>query len=116
MEMSLEDDGRGRQIYGNPSALKKARADEKFAYVVALARAVNALNSAHSLMMTTANRNTPDAIRDRMNAHFFVSGILYETLKLIRAMSRIFMGDQSYDTSLRLVLKDASGRRWNKYT
>ncbi len=49
MEVSLEDDSRGRQIYGNPSALKKARADKKFAYVVALARAVNALNSAHSL-------------------------------------------------------------------
>src|SRR5437764_6751137 len=110
MEVSLVDAGRGRQIYGNPSALKNARADKKFAYVVALARAINALNSAHSLMMTTANRNTPDAIRDRMNTHFFVSGILYETLKLIRAMSRIFMGDQSYETSLRLVLKDASGQ------
>jgi hypothetical protein len=110
MEVSLEDHGRGRQIYGNPSALKRARADKKFAYVVALARAVNALNSAHSLLMTTANRNTPDAIRDRTNAHFFVSGILYETLKLIRAMSRIFMGDQSYETTLWLVLKDASGQ------
>jgi hypothetical protein len=109
-EMSLDDDISGRQIYGNASALKKAQADKKFAYVVALARAVNALNSAHSLMMTTANRNNPDAIRDRMNAHFFVSGILYETLKLIRAMSRIFIDDPSFEASLRLVLKDASGQ------
>jgi len=45
-----------------------------------------------------------------MNAHFFVSGILYETLKLIRAMSGVFTGDQSYETSLRLVLRDASGQ------
>jgi hypothetical protein len=110
MEVSVENGGRGRQICGNTSAFKNARADKKFAYVVALARAINALNSAHSLMTTTANRNTPDAIRDRMNAHFFVSGILYETLKLIRAMSRIFTGDQSYETSLRLVIKDASGQ------
>ncbi len=105
----MKDDGRGRQIYGSPSALKKAKADKKFPYVVALARAVNALNSAHSLMMSTNNRNTPEAMRDRMNGHFFVSGILYETLKLIRSMSSIFKGDQRFETSLRMVLKDASG-------
>lgn len=61
MEAPLNDKSRGRQIYGSPSALKKAKADKKFAYVVALARAINALNSAHSLMMSTANRNTPEA-------------------------------------------------------
>jgi hypothetical protein len=71
---------------------------------------VNALNSAHSLMMSTSNRNTSEAMRDRMNGHFFVSGILYETLKLIRSMSSIFAGDQSYATSMRMVLKDASGQ------
>jgi hypothetical protein len=41
----LKDGGRGRQVYGSPSALKKAKADKKFPSVVALARAVNALNS-----------------------------------------------------------------------
>jgi hypothetical protein len=78
--------GDGRST-GTLSALKKARADKKFAYVVALARAVNALNSAHSLMMTTANRNTPDAIRDRMNAHSYLpplaqerSGVVFTTI------------------------------------
>jgi hypothetical protein len=110
MEVPLKDDGRGRQIYGSPSALKKAKADKKFPYVVALARAVNALNSAHSLMMSTSNRNTPDAMRDRMNGHFFVSGILYETLKLIRSMSSVFTGDRSFERSMRMVLKDASGQ------
>jgi hypothetical protein len=110
MEVSLKDDSKGRQIYGSPSALKKAKADKKFVYLLALARAINALNSAHSLMTSTHNRNTPDAIRDRMNSHFFVSGILYETLKLIRAMSSVFSSDQSFETSMRLVLKDASGQ------
>jgi hypothetical protein len=103
MEVYLQDDGRGRQIYGSTSTLRKARTDEKFAYVVALARAVNSLLSAHSPMMM-ANRNTSDAIRDRGNAHFFVSGILFETLRLIRAMSNIFKADKSYETNLRLVL------------
>jgi hypothetical protein len=108
MEAPLNDKSRGRQIYGSSSALKKAKADKKFAYVVALARAINALNSAHSLMMSTTNRNTPEAMRDRMNGNFFVSGILYETLKLVRAMSGVFRDDNSFETSFRLVLKDTS--------
>ncbi|MGC1448853.1 MAG: hypothetical protein WA830_02340 [Candidatus Sulfotelmatobacter sp.] len=106
----MEEDEQGRQIYGNPTVFKKCRADKKFPYVVALARAVNALNAAHSLMMSTEKRQTPAALRDRMNSHFFVSGILYESLKLIRTMSKVFGGDQSFETSLRLILKDTSGQ------
>jgi hypothetical protein len=45
-----------------------------------------------------------------MNSYFFVSGILYESLKLIRAMSKVFAGDKSFETSLRLILKDTSGQ------
>ena len=107
---SLKGNEKALQIYGNPTVFKKCRADKKFAYVVALARAVNALNSAHSLMMSTTGKDTPVAIRDRMNSYFFVSGILYEALKLIRAMNTVFAGDKSFESSLRLILKDASGR------
>ena len=78
--------------------------------VVALARVVNALNAAHSLMVRTENRNTPAALRDRMNSYFFVSAILYESLKLIRAMSKVCGDDKSFETSLRLVLKDTSAK------
>jgi hypothetical protein len=95
----------GRQIYGRPLVFKKCRAEKKFACVVALARAVNALNAAHSLMLSTKDSNSPTAVRDRMNASFFVSGILYETLKLMRAMSKTFKGDKSFEASLWLILK-----------
>jgi len=78
----LKDNERARQqIYGNPTVLKKCVTDPRFAYVVALARAVNALNAAHSLMMSAEGRDTPAALRDRMNSYFFVSGILYESLE-----------------------------------
>ena len=106
----MKDDGQGWQIYGDGTVLKACAADKKFAYVVALARAVNALKSAHALMMSTGNKQTPTAIRDRMNSHFFISGILYESLKLIRNMSNVFSGDKSFETSLRPILKDTSGR------
>ena len=110
----MENNEKERQIYGNPAVLKKCVADKKFAYVVALARAVNALNSAHSLMLSTDKRQTPSALRDRMNSYFFVSGILYEALKLIRAMNKVFAGDKSFETSLRLILKDTSGQALEK--
>lgn len=42
--------------------------------------------------------------------YFFVSGILYESLKLIRSMTGMFAGDKSFETSLRLVLKDTTGQ------
>lgn len=110
----MENNEKERQIYGNPAVLKKCVADKKFAYLVALARAVNALNSAHSLMLSTDKRQTPSALRDRMNSYFFVSGILYEALKLIRAMNKVFAGDKSFETSLRLILKDTSGQALEK--
>jgi hypothetical protein len=40
-----------------------------------------------------------------MNPYFVASGILYESLKLIRAMNKVFAGDKSFETSLRLILK-----------
>ena len=103
-----------REIYGSREAFKKCRKDKKFAYVVALGRAVNALNAAHSLMMSSPGTDTPAGRRDRMNGHFFVSGILYESLKLIRKMSSVFGGDKSFETSLRLVLKDTSSQKVEK--
>ena len=108
MEASLKDTE--QQIYGNPAVFNKCRADKKFAYVVALARAVNALNSAHSLMMSTGSRNDPAALRDRMNSYFFVSAILYETLELIRKMSPVYGKDKSFQDSLQIVLKDKTAQ------
>ena len=85
----MKDDKRVRQMFGTSTVLKKSSADKRFASVVARARAANALNSANSLMASTQGKDTPAALRDRMNGHFFISGILYETLRLIRKMTRV---------------------------
>jgi hypothetical protein len=110
----LTDNEVKRQIYGSEEVFRKCRKDKKFAYLVALGRAVNALNAAHSLMMSRTSEDTPAALRDRMNGHFFVSGILYESLKLIRKMGGVFSGDKSFETSLRLVIDEASGQAVEK--
>jgi len=114
LEVSVNNGKSQRQIYGNPATLKKCVADPKFAYVVALARAVNALNAAHSLMVNTGDRQTPEAQRDRMSSYFFVSGILYESLILIRKISEVFKGDVSFETNLRPILKNPSGQNLEK--
>jgi hypothetical protein len=75
---------------------------------------VNALNAAHLVMLSAKGEDTPVALRDRMNGHFFVSGILYESLKLISQMRGVFSGDKSFGTSLQLVLNDASGQAVEK--
>jgi hypothetical protein len=106
----LEGNERAEQIYGSAAVFSKCRTDKKFAYVVALARAANALNSAHSLMMNTAGKDTPAALRDRMNSYFFVSAILYESLKLIERMSPIYGKDKSFQDSLQTLLKDKTAQ------
>jgi len=74
--MQLRNQKALKIIYGNSTVLKKCVTDPKFAYVVALARAVNALNAAHSLMVSTESKDTPAAQRDSMNSFFFIAGIL----------------------------------------
>ena len=106
----MKDNERARQIYGNPTVLKKCVTDPKFAYVVALARAVNALNAAHSLMINTNDSDTPAALRDRMNSYFFASAILYEALKLIKRMSPVYGKDKIFQDSLQTLLKDKTAQ------
>jgi hypothetical protein len=100
----MKDNERARQVYGNPSVLKKCVIDPKFAYVVALSRVLNALNSAHSLMMSAEGRDTPAALRDRMNSIFLVSGFLYEAINLIRAMTPLHSRPRSVRLCVRLTL------------
>ena len=49
----------------------KVRREEKFAYIVALARAVNALNAVHSLLPVPPQAETPERVRNGMNSYFF---------------------------------------------
>lgn len=85
---------------------EKCQADPKFPHIVALARAVNALNSVHSMMIHAGAGDAPEAERDRMNSYFFASAILYEGIKLIRTMNQTFKDDAPFQNGLRLFLRD----------
>lgn len=90
---------------------EKSQADAKFPFIVALARAVNALNSVHSLMLHAGDGDAPEAERDRMNSYFFASAILYEGIKLVRAMNKTFKDDAAFRNGLHLLLRDPAAQK-----
>jgi hypothetical protein len=84
----------------------KVRADEKFSYIVALARTINAVNYAHSMLEFERKIETPAAIRNRINSYLFASSIRYEALMLIRKLTRTFKNENKFNNGLRQLLRD----------
>jgi hypothetical protein len=90
---------------------QRIRSEEKFPYVVALARAVNALYAIHSLLPLKPTSDSPARVRNGMNSYFFSSALLYEGLALVRRMKRIFKDDEIFKNGLLTLLKDPVAQR-----
>ena len=90
---------------------EKCCTDEKFPYLVALARSVNALNFVRSVMNYTQDLETPASKRDRLNSYLFGSAIMYEALILIKTMNKGFRDDPQYQHGLRSLLKDPTAQQ-----
>lgn len=88
------------------ATFEKARLDPKFPLIVALARAVNALHFVNSAMLHAGENDAPENSRDRLNSYFFASAIMYEAIKLIRAMVRPFKDDVPFEKGLLTILRD----------
>jgi hypothetical protein len=58
------------------------------------------------MMLYAGDNPSPRAARDRLNSYFFGSAIMYEALKLVRAMNQLFSDDEIFQNDLRLMLKD----------
>ena len=84
--------------------------DERFPYIVALARAVNSIKFVHCAMLRVGTEDSPEAKRGRLNSYFFASALLYEGFKLVRAMNRIFKGDEMYRQGLHAILRDKTAQ------
>jgi hypothetical protein len=102
------------QISGDHQVIERCKRDEKFRYVVAIARSANALVSVHSLMLRGGEELTPRAMRDRLNSYFLASALLYEVLKLIRCMNAVFRNDEPFQKGLRIILKDRTAQKIEK--
>lgn len=89
----------------------KVLKDERFSYIVALGRAVNALNFVRSLAKLRSDTDSsPAAKRDRMNSYLFGSAIMYEVLRLIEALNKPFAKCPVFQNGLRLLLKDKNAQ------
>jgi hypothetical protein len=98
------------QIQCDRETFEKCRGDAKFVYIVTLARAVNALRFVHSAMIHAGEGNAPEPMRARLNSYLFASAILYEGIKLIRAMNQTFKDDETFQKGLRLFLRDKTAQ------
>jgi len=100
------------QVTCSQPAFESCRVDPKFPYIVALARAVNALLFVRSVMNYIPKEIvTPAAKRDRLNSYLFGSAIMYEVLHLIRDMGREFRDDDVYQKGLRSLLADPTAQQ-----
>lgn len=95
----------GWQLSCDEATFQVCRKDPRFAYIVALSRSINALNSAHALLLAAAHDTTPKGFRNRMNGYFFICSVLYEIIGLIGRMSSVFKGDPLFENELRMVLR-----------
>jgi hypothetical protein len=91
--------------------LKKAREDPRFAGIVTLARATNALSLATAILPHIEEPGSPAGARDTWNSFFFTCGILYEALQLVKKMNKEFKHDDRFQKGLRTLLKDPRAKR-----
>jgi len=94
------------EITCDRETFNNVRGDKKFCYIVALARSVNALYSAHSLLESGSQSETPERVRNNTNAYFFAGALLYEGLGLVRKMISPFADDIVFQDGLRMILRN----------
>ena len=99
------------EITCDKETFANVRQEVKFAYIVALARAVNALNAVHSLLLQSPHTETPERVRNGMNAYFFGSALLYEGLSLIRKMNKPFADDIDFRRGLHTLLRNPTAQK-----
>jgi hypothetical protein len=98
-------------ITTSPEGYAKAQQDKRFPFIVALGRAVNALNFVRSLAKLRSHEdNSPAAKRDRLNSYLFGSAIMYEVLALTEALNKPFANCPVFQNGLRLLLKDKTAQ------
>lgn len=106
MEVSVSEEQKDWEIYCDRETFERCVTDNKFAYIVTLARSVNALRFVDVAMDHAGMGDAPEAKRARFNSYLFASAILYESFKLIKAMSRTFKDDAVFQDRLRPFLRD----------
>lgn len=97
----------------NRAILESSVKDKKFAYIVTLGRAVNAILFIHSVDKDPT-KDSPGIKRDRFNSYLFGSAVIFESLNLIECMISEFSGDEIFQNGLRAILNDETAKQIKK--
>src|ERR1700674_1503936 len=89
----------------------KCKDDAKFAYIVTLARSVNALNFVVGAVPSLASIRSPANTRDRLNGYFIMCALFFEVLQLVEAMGKTFRDDALFRSGLQTLMEDKTAKR-----
>jgi hypothetical protein len=68
----------------------KCKDDPKFAYIVTLARSVNALNFVAGATPNPESMSSPANTRDRLSGYFIMCALFFEAMQLVQSMGKTF--------------------------
>jgi hypothetical protein len=88
----------------------KCKNDAKFAYIVTLARSVNALNFVAGATPSTES-SSPAITRDRLNGFFMMCALVFEVLQLVQSMGKVFKDDALFRSGLQTLMEDRTAKR-----
>jgi hypothetical protein len=91
----------------------KCKNDAKFAYIVTLARSVNALNFVVGALPSRESIPIPSPAnnRDRFNGYFIMCALFFEVLQLVDAMGKTFRDDALFRGGLKTLMEDKTAKR-----
>lgn len=100
-----------REIYISREDFDKLRSDRKFAKLLNLARAVNAIYFCFNALLDYSNDDTPAGQRQHINAFLFSTGALFEGLNVADTLEKHFGDRDSYRNGFGKLLNDAETKQ-----
>jgi hypothetical protein len=91
--------------------IENLRSDPRFAGVLTLARAVNAIMFCNQALLEGADKNEPSDLRQRMNALLLSAGILFESLDVAEKTAKELGNHPSYKKGLKKLLENSKTLR-----
>ncbi|MEA2205719.1 MAG: hypothetical protein QOE77_2495 [Blastocatellia bacterium] len=95
-----------REIYTSKEEFDKLRSDVKFAKLLNLARAVNAIYFCFNALLDYSGNLTPAGQRQTLNAFLFATGALNEGFKVADTLAKHFGERASYQNGFAKLLSD----------
>jgi hypothetical protein len=104
--ISMENETDHREIYTSKEDFDKLRSDKKFANLLNLARAVNAVYFCFNSLLDYSGDETPAGRRQNINGFLFAAGVLHEGFCVAERLQKHFGDRDSYRDGFGQLLAD----------